>query len=234
MLDASGLVWLTVAAAKKTAVPEDWVTLIFTKSGFCFYLIIASSIVGVAVIFMKFMSLRVGKIIPLSLGQELLELARHRDVQGINELCQRFRHLPLARVTASGMELATAGADIVEKEMASTAKFEMLERVAYLQILNILSYVATLIGLLGTVTGMINAFRNIHLQGTTSTEFVAAGVYESLLNTAEGLFVAIVFYLAFHFFRAKAGMIANEFEEYITRFVNALFFGGASGGGLAR
>ena len=234
MLEGSELLGILVSAVKKNAPPEDWITLIFTKSGFCLYIILTCSVVGIAVVFMKAMSLRAGKIIPQSLGRELLELARQRDLQAISEICQRFRHVPLSRVTASGLEVASAGANVLEKEMMATARFELLERTAYLQILNVMSYVATLIGLLGTVTGMITAFRNIHLQGTTSTEFVAAGVYESLLNTAEGLMVAIVFYVAYHFFRGRANIISNQFEEYISRFVNALFYTGASGGGAAR
>lgn len=235
MLDiASAVVWMMEAAVKKQAAPDDWATLIFTKSGFCLYLILACSVVGVAVILMKVVSLRAGKILPPSLGKQFLDLAKERDMQGMVDLCQRFEHIPLARVTYAGLEVVSSGVDVTEKEMSDTARFELQDRTSYLTILGVLSYVATLIGLLGTVTGMITAFRNIHVQGTTSTEFVAAGVYESLLNTAEGLIVAIVFYLAFHYFRARANIIANQFDEYITRFVKALFHAAASGGGLAK
>lgn len=225
--------WLIETAAKKTAAPEDWMTLIVTKSGFCLYLILLCSIIGVAVILMKWIALRAGKIIPPALGKQFLDLAKQRDMRGMADLCQRFEHIPLARVTYAGLEVASAGVDVVEKEMSDTARFELQDRASYLTVLGVLSYVATLIGLLGTVTGMITAFRNIHVQGTTSTEFVAAGVYESLLNTAEGLIVAIVFYLAFHYFRTRANILANQFDEYITRFVKALFHTGASGGGLS-
>lgn len=226
-------IWQVLTAVKKTAPPEDWLTLIFTKSGFCLYLILICSIAGLAVIFMKAMALRAGKILPQELGNQFLEMARLRDVAGMSDLCQRFEHIPLARVTYAGLEVSSAGVDVMEKEMSDTARYELIDRSSYLAVLGVLSYVATLIGLLGTVTGMIRAFRNIHAQGTTSTEFVAAGVYESLLNTAEGLLVAITFYLAFHYFKARANIIANQFDEYITRFVKALFHGNP-GGGLAK
>jgi len=229
-------VWLIEAAAARKGAPppEDWMTLVLTKSGVCLWLLFACSIVGVAVILMKAVALRGGKILPRSLGEQFLQLAQQRDVQGIGELCQRFEHIPVARVTYAGLEVASSGVDVVEKEMSDTARYELIERTSYLAVLGVLSYVATLVGLLGTVTGMINAFRNIHMQGTTSTEFVAAGVYESLLNTAEGLLIAILFYLAFHFFRARANIIANEFDEYITRFVKALFHIQPAGGGVER
>ncbi len=236
MMDlASHLIGVIEAVViKKGAAPEDWLTIIFTKSGPCLYLILACSVSGVAVILMKLAALRIGKILPTALGKQFLDLAKERDVQAMAELCQRFEHIPLARVTYAGLEVVHAGVDVMEKEMGDTARFELLDRTSYLGVLGVLSYVATLVGLLGTVTGMITAFRNIHVQGTTSTEFVAAGVYESLLNTAEGLLIAIFFYLAFHFFRARANIIANQFDEYITRFAKALFHGSPAGGGLAK
>lgn len=231
---ASNFAWLIQTAVKKGPPPEDWMTLIFTKSGPCLYLILLCSVVGIAVILMKAVALRAGKILPTDLGKQFLELANQRDVQTMSDLCKRFEHVPLARVTYAGLEVAHAGPEVMEKEMNDTARFELLDRASYLSVLGVLSYVATLIGLLGTVVGMITAFRNIHVQGTTSTEFVAAGVYESLLNTAEGLLIAITFYLAFHFFRTRSNIIAHRFDEYTTRFVKALFHGNPTGGGVAK
>ena len=235
MIDmASSVIWMIESVVKKGAPPENWLTLIFTRSGFCLYLILLFSVLGVAIILMKWVSLRPGKILPPALGKQLIELAHQRDMQGIVDLCQRFEQLPISRVTTAGLELSSAGADVMEKEMMAVARFELQDRSEYLPALGVMSYVATLVGLLGTVTGMITAFRNIHLQGTTSTEFVAAGVYESLFNTAEGLLVAIVFYMAFHFFRGRVSRMGVQFEEYITRFINALFYGKAAGGGIAK
>lgn len=230
-------VWMFAAvgpAVRKAAPPEDWLTLIFTRSGFCLYLILLCSIVGVAIILMKLMSLRTAKIIPPALGKQFLELARARDMQAMVDLCRRFEHIPLSRVTYAGLEVASVSADVVEKEMLTVARFELQDRSSQIQVLGVLSYVATLIGLLGTVTGMIAAFRNIHVQGTTSTEYVAAGVYESLFNTAEGLLVAITFYLAYYYLRNRANLLASQFEEYSTRFVKGLFYGRSGSGGVGQ
>ncbi len=222
--------WVIEAAVKKTAQQEDWVTLIFTKSGFCLYFILLCSVLGFAIILMKMISLQTRKILPPQLGAQFLELARQRDMQGLADLCQKYQDSPLARVTASGLELTAISADAVEKEMTTVAGFELQARARYLRALGVFSNVSMFFGLLGTVTGMISAFRNIASQGTTSTDIVAAGVYEALLTTAEGLFVAIPLYVAFHYFRSRINRFADQFEEYSTRFVKALFYGSSAGG----
>ncbi|MBI4179623.1 MotA/TolQ/ExbB proton channel family protein [bacterium] len=221
-------------AAPKSPLPENWLTLIFSKSGFFLYPILLCSIVGLAIALMKAMALRSGKILPAPLGKQFLDMARQRDMQGIVDLCGRFNHMPIARVTYSGIELTSAGADVMEKEMIITAGFELQERSRYLPALGVLSNVATLLGLLGTVTGMIKAFRNISIQGTTSTDIVAAGVYEALLTTAEGLCVGIPLFLAYHYFRGRLNEFGNQFEEYSTRFVKALYYGSPAGGAASK
>lgn len=101
----------------------------------------------------------------------------------------------------------------------------MLSQVPVLEknmwLINLTGYIAPLLGLLGTVTGMIGSFASISAAGVTK-ESVAAGIYEALVSTAAGLTVAIPAIIFYSYLNKKIDLIINELERSSVEFINTL------------
>jgi biopolymer transport protein ExbB len=105
----------------------------------------------------------------------------------------------------------------------------------FLNTLGTIAGVAPLLGLLGTVTGIIRAFSAIHEGGLGDPRLLSGGISEALICTAAGLFVAIPSYVAFRYLRGKVDGIVVRIEKDVIRFADALNerAGGAESGGAA-
>lgn len=99
-------------------------------------------------------------------------------------------------------------------------ELEVLEKNIYL--LGIIAYVSPMLGLLGTVTGMIQAFGNIAVSGTGNPNVVAGGISQALLTTAGGLIIAIPAIIAYNIFNKKIEKIEKEIEKAIVFIINVV------------
>ena len=97
-------------------------------------------------------------------------------------------------------------------------EMDILERNTY--ILGIIAYTAPMIGLLGTVTGMIEAFGKIAVSGTGDPNAIAGGISQALLTTAGGLIIAIPSIIAYNIFNKKIEKMSLEVEKTATFIVN--------------
>jgi biopolymer transport protein ExbB len=125
----------------------------------------------------------------------------------------RFEHL--SREARSMEEMRAEMNGTVER-----ASFGYLER--YLTVINFVATSVVLLGLLGTVNGMINAFEGIAEKGLGEPTIVAAGISEALITTVTGLIIAIPTLAIHHYFNARAESKAVQFEPYGHGFVDAL------------
>lgn len=126
---------------------------------------------------------------------------------------ERYQHLSTERRTMEEMRAEMNGA--VER-----AALSYLER--YLGLVNFLASTATLLGLLGTVRGMIVAFRGIAEKGLGEPTIVAAGISEALITTVTGLTIAVPALAVYTYFSGRAEARAIQFEPYGHLFVDSL------------
>lgn len=91
-----------------------------------------------------------------------------------------------------------------------------------IHILGIIAYTAPMIGLLGTVTGMIQAFNNMAIHGAGDPNVVAGGISQALLTTAFGLIIAIPAIIAYNIFNKKLEKISDEVEKLTTSIINTV------------
>lgn len=126
---------------------------------------------------------------------------------------ERYQHLSTERRTMEEMRAEMNGA--IER-----AALGYLER--YLGLENFLASTATLLGLLGTVRGMIVAFRGIAEKGLGEPTIVAAGISEALITTVTGLSIAVPALAVYTYFSGRAETRAIQFEPYGHLFVDAL------------
>jgi biopolymer transport protein ExbB/TolQ len=141
------------------------------------------------------------------------------------ELCQGIR-TPLGKVWASGLQQAiTNGA--TDREIEGAVEEAMLEVLPLLEkrvhYLYSLSNVATLLGLLGTVIGLIRSFSAVSLvDPAQKSALLANGISLALNNTAFGLLVAIVLMLTYSFMQARSARLGDELDEFSVRLVHLL------------
>ncbi len=179
--------------------------------------IFLASIVALTLIIERFLSLRKEKVFPPKLMDELEHLAEKKKVSEMLALC-RASDNSLARVVGGGLRaLEESPAEAKEAfEMAGRKELGFLEK--NLDYIGILAAVGPLLGLLGTVTGMIQTFGVIRVIGVGDPLKLSGGIAEALLNTAAGLLVGIPA-LIFHryFLHRVDGFILRleEFSQYL-------------------
>ncbi len=174
---------------------------LFKATGFVGILLLLLSIAGFSLVIEHVVNLRQDKVIPPDVIGQLDEALDQGDTEKAYEICQA-RDCYLTRVVKSGLEAGGTGELAIEasREAASEETFGLNTKISYL---SLVGNVAPLVGLLGTVTGMISSFQEIETKKAPTPADLAKGVYESLVNTTMGLFAAIVFLTAYFIFKNK-------------------------------
>ena len=124
---------------------------------------------------------------------------------------------PLSTIVEAGISNSQKDIAKWEKAISRVGTKELLKLEKNLRSLGIIAHISPLLGLLGTVTGMIKAFMKIQeLGGKVDASVLAGGIWEALLTTAAGLFVAIPTMVAYHYFEGKVDNYATLMKESAT------------------
>lgn len=181
--------------------------------------ILGCSLVATVIIIERLWSLRASRIAPLGLGQEVCTLIH----QGQVNLYWLESHSPLGAVLAAGLRNARLGHDQVRSRLqeAATAVIHDMER--FLSPLGTIASITPLIGLLGTVVGMIEVFSVIvSANGVERTADLAGGISQALVTTAAGLTVAIPALMFHRYFQRRVEDITVRMEEQASQVVEYL------------
>jgi biopolymer transport protein ExbB len=192
--------WAQEAASGVTAHKKSWFEL-FRATGVVGILLLLLSIGGFALVIEHIVNLREDKIMPPDLIGQLDEALDQGDTEKAYEICQA-RDCPLSRVVKAGLEAGGTGEVAMEaaREASVEEAFSLNTKISYL---SLVGNIGPLMGLLGTVTGMITSFQEIERKKAPTPADLATGVYESLVNTTMGLFAAIIFLTAYFIFKNK-------------------------------
>ena len=175
---------------------------LFEATGLVGYLMVGLSIAGTALTIEHFINIKREKISPPEVTEELsalLEEGNHDEAQEVAENSGGYVGTLVAhalRARAAGYEEMIAALELA----AAEETFRLQSKISYL---SLVGNIAPLLGLLGTVTGMISSFQVIETLKAPTPKDLAGGVYESLVNTTMGLFVAIVFLVLYFIFKNK-------------------------------
>lgn len=198
------------------AVPEDGGTSLLTmfeQGGFLMWPILMCSIVMVAFALERAVGLRTSANFPPALERDLRELARVGDTEGAIARCSG-ESSPFSRLMLPCLQRAGNGGFEMETAMEDAGARVLYDLRRNCKSLAIIADIAPLLGLMGTVTGMIKAFDVVARTGALGrTELLAEGISEALLTTAFGLFVAVPAVLLYHYFRAKADNLLQTMEN---------------------
>jgi biopolymer transport protein ExbB/TolQ len=173
---------------------------------------------------MIYLTMRAGRK-PEEFIRKVLTCIQADDVPGALSACSRMGRMALAQVVKAGLNAAGMGAEQIRNAIdeAMLKAIPLLEkRTGYLAVIG---NVATLMGLLGTVYGLIMSFAAVGRPGIDAAEkstLLAAGIATAMNATFTGLSVAITAVMVYAFIKAKTQKLVDELDEYSLRIVNAL------------
>ncbi len=191
----------------------------FKKGGFIMYLILLCSVGGLYITLERAYILRRSRLIPDKFVQDVLqkvsaeESEKYEIISGVIDMCED-KDLPAARTLKAGLMVYSEGILGVKTAISSANAHEGAIMERGVGLLGVFANIYPLLGLLGTVTGMIKAFEMISVGGTGRPEVVANGISEALITTAGGLFVGIPLLLLYFFFQGKIDDILIDLEEF--------------------
>lgn len=191
------------------------------KGGYPMIPIGLCSIVAVAVVFERLISLRREKVLPDELVTATEHYLRRADYDEAVRICERFE-VPFAHIVRAGLSRRHIGIGEMERAMVGAGQHEATVLSRNLRTLGVIANLAPMLGLFGTVVGMIRAFDVISQFGTGNPGLVAEGISEALLTTAAGLIVGIPSLAAYHFFKARGDRFLFEIETIAFDFLRIL------------
>ncbi|MCH8830097.1 MAG: MotA/TolQ/ExbB proton channel family protein [Planctomycetes bacterium] len=167
-----------------------------------------------------------GKIVPADFVRDLKQSVQNRDAgpERFQALCSTCK-APVASVLKSGLLRVGRPLLEIEKSMEDAAAREMAAVRSRIRPLNVVGSIAPLVGLLGTVVGMILAFQqtaNTTVTGPEKAEMLAKGIYMALLTTAAGLTIAIPCLLLSALFNSKVETYFREIDEHLMEVIPQL------------
>ncbi|MBI3111922.1 MAG: MotA/TolQ/ExbB proton channel family protein [Ignavibacteriales bacterium] len=193
---------------------------LFEQGGLLMYPILLCSIIAGVVIIERALVLRKAKT---DIGQFMMRLRsvmqRGGVLAGLN-FCSKS-DAPIAKILKRGLTKYQDGHERVREAIENAGKEEAFQLEHRLGILASVAGIAPLIGFLGTVTGMITAFRSIEqLGGAVNPSLLAGGIWEALLTTAFGLFVGIPAFGFYNYYVTKVGRFVFEMESASEEFLD--------------
>ena len=190
------------------------------KGGYLMIPIGVCSLLGLAVIIERFIALRRSAIIPANWMEGLKGVFRHTvdDRQAGLDYCHA-NDCPVARVAAAGIRKLHRDEESVEQHIEDAGANEVAKLRRNLRMLYGVAAVAPMLGLLGTVWGMIQAFQVASLKGLGRAEALATGIYEALVTTFAGLCVAIPALIFYYHFLGKIERIVSQMNDVSVEFL---------------
>ncbi|MEZ5463044.1 MAG: MotA/TolQ/ExbB proton channel family protein [Dokdonella sp.] len=195
--------------------------------------ILISSAIAMAIILERFWSLRRKAVIPPELGQQVTTWARTRklDPKHIEALRETS---PLGELLASALDVRNRPREIIKERVEDTGRHVVHQLERFLNTLGTIAIISPLLGLLGTVFGMINMFFAVMVSGVGDPLKMAGGIGEALVCTASGLCVAIPAYFFHRYFRGKVNELVVDMEKQVIALTDELHLASDSTSATAR
>lgn len=222
-LDSFALAFVQIPGleAPQASLGQQFVRM-WQDGGWMMWPIGACALLGLVIIIGKFIELGVKGARTREFLREVDGRLAEKDTEGALELA-RESTAPIARIMAAGLERRGEGSERVLKAVENVGLLEMASIERGLVWLATISTVAPLLGFLGTVMGMIEAFAAIEFAGEVEATLVAGGIKVALITTAAGLVVAIPINVAHNYFVSVIDNMVIDMEESVQRMVDTLY-----------
>jgi biopolymer transport protein ExbB len=192
------------------------------QGGFMMYPLILCSIIAIGIILERaFTFHRVTRVDPEELLEEIKQAYQPNDAGKAIDLMNQA-HTPFARIFVRGLKNAGRSPEAIDMAMSQEAANEIPVLENYLPGLRTIITISPLLGLLGTIAGMIYSFKEIAHSGLSSPTAVMSGVSEALVSTATGIGIAIIGLICYNYFGNLLKRFMEDMEYYGTELTNFL------------
>jgi biopolymer transport protein ExbB len=181
--------------------------------------VLLSLILGLALCIERIIYLTMGTINSQKLLNELDAALASGNVEKAKEVARNTRG-PIASIFYQGLSRVNEGLDVVEKSIASYGSVQLGLLEKGMSWIALFIALAPMLGFLGTVVGMIQAFDAIEAAGDISPSLVAGGIKVALLTTVFGLVVAMILQVFYNYLMAKTDSLVNEMEDASITFID--------------
>jgi biopolymer transport protein ExbB len=183
--------------------------------------IIVSSIIAGAIVLERLWTLQQRRVMPPDLTRRIWALVESGQVND-KVIAALEANSPLGKLLATGLANRHRPREVLMDRIEDTGRHVAHDLDRFLNTLGTIAGVAPLLGLLGTVTGIIKAFNAIYEGGLGDPRLLSGGISEALVCTAAGLCVAIPSYVAYRYLRGRVDGIVVQIEKDVVRFAEAL------------
>jgi len=189
--------------------------------GIIMFPLLLCSVLALAIIIERFWTLRTSRLAPESLVQDLWGWIKKKELNA-RKLKDLKEAAPLGRVLAAGLANAKHGREIMKESIQEEASHVVHEMERFLTALGTIAVITPLLGLLGTVIGMIKVFAQLQLEGAGNAAALAGGISEALITTAAGMTVAIPALIFHRYFLRRVDEIVVDMEQQSLRLVEVI------------
>lgn len=192
-----------------------------SRGGIIMIPLLLSSILGLAIVIERAISLRRSKILVPEIISVVEEFSSHEDVKLATSLCEKNQGA-FANIILTGLQNRDLSPDEVRELLVDQGRQEVRSLERGLPALETIAGIAPLLGLLGTVLGMIDVFTVISKHGTGQASLLAGGISEALITTVTGLFIGIPALIMYNYFSHRAENYILDIEKYTTQLMQKI------------
>jgi biopolymer transport protein ExbB len=194
---------------------------IIKAGGWLMWPLILCSVISIAIITERFWSLRRGKVLPKYVVAQIWNWYKKKELT--DESIRTLRESsPLGRVLAAGLMNRHHSRTVMKESIEEAGRLEVHEMERFLNTLGTIAAVAPLLGLLGSVVGLMEVFSSMTTHGVGNPQALGAGISKIMIATASGLTVAIPSLIFYRYFQRLIDEIAMSMEQEAIRMVDVL------------
>ena len=217
---------LQISAAADTVANESQEAItvfeLALEGGYMMIPIFLLLIAAIYIFIERMLTIRNASKVPANFNSTVKKMVADGDISGAKVFCSQ-NDSPIARMIEKGISRIGSPLKNIEVSIENVGKIEVYKLEKNLSTLATISGAAPMIGFLGTVTGMIQAFISIaQEEGAVSPKLLSGGIYEAMITTASGLIVGIIAYLGYNYLVAKVQNLIHKMEYSSIEFIELL------------
>jgi biopolymer transport protein ExbB len=217
---------MTVVAQMPDTVQSVWT--FFHTGGFFMWPLLACSVVAVTVIILRGIALRRKFVLPLVIESEIERLVPGGSAERLARIVQQDDST-LAKIVRTALQNLRAPRNETVEVVETKARHEMVLLEKGLIVLEIITGIAPLLGLIGAVAGLVRVFSALGISsGASNTQAIAQGIAEALNATVFGLSIAVPTLIAFSYFSKKIEVMSVEIETLVVGLIGKCYYGRVS------
>lgn len=183
--------------------------------------IILASIIAAAIFLERLWTLQQRRVLPAELTEKVWKWVERREIQH-KHIVALQQNSPLGKILAAGLANRHRDRAIIKEAIEDTGRHVVHELERFIGALGTIASVSPLLGLLGTVVGMIRTFNAIQTEGVGDPAALGGGIAEALITTAAGLTVAIPALLGYKYLRGRVASLVIQMEKESIKLVQAM------------